>query len=72
LWLHITTSLGLICRSHGSQQAFRLWHKPYSKINLDCKIFYATPDNIYVDIFGNNPMTKNVGCKIYIVVEITL
>ncbi len=27
LWLHITTSLGLICHSQGSQRAFRLRHK---------------------------------------------
>jgi hypothetical protein len=27
LWLHITASLGLICRSQGSEWAFRLWHE---------------------------------------------
>ncbi len=90
LWLHITASLSLICRSHGSQRAFQLRHEPYSKINLDCKIFCAAPTshsfcptssmsclwanlgNVHVDISGNNPTTKNVGCKICIVVEITL
>jgi hypothetical protein len=90
LWLHITASLGLICCSHGSQQAFQLQHESYSNINLDYKIFCAAPasysfcptssmpclwanlGNIYVDISENNSTTKNVGCKIYIVVEITL
>jgi hypothetical protein len=90
LWLHITASLSLICRSHGSQRAFRLRHEPYSKINLDCKIFCAAPAShsfcptssmpclrgnlgkVHVDIFRNNLTTKNVGCKICIVVEITL
>jgi hypothetical protein len=90
LWLHITASLGLICRSHERQRTFQLRHEPYSKINLDCKIFYAAPtsysfcptssmpclwanfDNVHVDISGNNLTTKNIGCKIYIVVEITL
>jgi len=90
LWLHITASLGLICRSHGSQRAFRLRHEPYSKVNMDYKIFCAAPashsfcptssmpcllanlGNVHVDISGNNPRTKTVGCKICIVVEITL
>jgi hypothetical protein len=42
--------------------------------NIEHAMFMSTVNlsNVCVDISGNNLTTKNIGCKIYIVVEITL
>ncbi len=62
MWLHITASLGLICRSHGSQRAFRLRHELYSNVNLDCKIFCTAPASHFFCPTSNMPcLWANLG-----------
>jgi hypothetical protein len=39
--------------------------------NIKHAVFMNKSWQHYIDIFGNNPTTKNVGCKIYRVVEIS-
>jgi hypothetical protein len=62
-WLCITASLGLICRSHGIQRAFRLRHETYSKVNRITRYFARLLRPI--------PSAQHWACRVYYQILIT-